>query len=134
MKNLFLIFILSLILPTLSVAQIKLEVEIENLKNNTGQVLIALIDAEENQISGKIGQIQNKKSVIVFEDLEPANYAIKYFHDENTNQELDTNFMGIPKEGYGISNNAYGRFGPKGFEEQLFSLDSDSKIILMTNY
>ena len=134
MKNLYLLFILSLFFSNLSMAQIKLEIEIENLKNNIGNVLLALLDSEGNQISGKMGQIQNKKSIIRFEDLESGAYAIKYIHDENANGKLDKNFMGIPKEGYGISNNAYGFFGPEEFKKQLFVLRSSSKINLETKY
>jgi len=44
-------------------------------------------------------------------------YAIKVFHDENANGELDINFLGIPKESYGFSNHARGRFGPPPFAE-----------------
>lgn len=134
MKNLILFFILTLILPNFSMAQIQLKVEIENLKNDAGNILLALLDSEGKQIIGKIGQIQNKKSIIRFENLELGAYAIKYIHDENANGKLDKTFMGIPKEGYGISNNAYGFFGPEEFEKQLFVLRSSSEIKLQTKY
>ena len=134
MKNLYLLFILTLFFSNLTIAQIKLEVEIENLRNGSGNILVALIDAEKNQVMGKTGQIQNGKSLIVFENLKPEKYAIKYIHDENANGKLDKNFMGIPKEGYGISNNAYGFFGPEEFEKQLFVLRRSSKINLQTKY
>lgn len=134
MKKLPLLFILTLFLSNLTIAQIKLEVEIENIKSDSGNIRLALLDAEEHQIRGEIGQIKNGKSLIIFEDLKPEKYAIKYFHDENSNEELDLNFMGIPKEGYGMSNNAYGRFGPKDFEEWIFSLTSSTKITLRAQY
>jgi len=35
----------------------------------------------------------------------PGRYAIVVIHDENENQKLDRNFFGIPKEGFGFSNN-----------------------------
>ncbi|WP_348675736.1 DUF2141 domain-containing protein [uncultured Abyssibacter sp.] len=41
----------------------------------------------------------------VVADLEPGRYAVIVMHDENDNGEFDMNFMGIPKEGYGYSNN-----------------------------
>ena len=40
-----------------------------------------------------------------FKDLPPGNYAVQVMHDENENGQLDTNFLGIPVEGYGFSNN-----------------------------
>lgn len=58
----------------------------------------------------------------VFEGLQPGRYAVAIIHDENFNKRLDTNFMGIPKEGYGVSNNIVNMFGPPGFDESSFSL------------
>lgn len=37
--------------------------------------------------------------------LPPGRYAIVVLHDENLNQKLDRNFLGIPKEGFSFSNN-----------------------------
>ncbi|MBL0126508.1 MAG: DUF2141 domain-containing protein [Flavobacteriales bacterium] len=44
-------------------------------------------------------------------------YGIKIFHDVNDNGVLDTNWIGIPTEPYGFSNDAMGTFGPPGFKE-----------------
>ena len=62
-----------------------------------------------------------------------GNYAITLFHDENNNMELDTNFLGIPKEPYGFSNNAKSPFGPPGFQAALveFSKEGDEITILL---
>ena len=126
------LLIFTLLLSNWSFAQIRLEVEIENLKSDSGNIRLALLDAEKNQIRGELGQILNRKSTIVFENLKPAKYAIQYYHDENSNGKLDTYFIGLPKEGYGFSNNAYGLFGPKDFEKWIFSLTSNTKITLKT--
>jgi uncharacterized protein (DUF2141 family) len=37
--------------------------------------------------------------------LPEGRYAIAVLHDENSNHKLDRNFIGIPKEGFGFSNN-----------------------------
>jgi uncharacterized protein (DUF2141 family) len=50
------------------------------------------------------------------------------FIDVNGNQEFDTNFLGLPKEQYGFSNNAMGTFGPPKFEPASFILDGYKKI------
>ena len=54
------------------------------------------------------------------EDLPYSQYAVKVFHDENTNSELDTNFLGIPTEDYGFSNNVRGTFGPADYDDAKF--------------
>jgi uncharacterized protein (DUF2141 family) len=43
----------------------------------------------------------------IFRDVKPATYAVSIFQDENDNGKLDTNFLGIPKEGWGFSNNPH---------------------------
>ncbi|MBK8497596.1 MAG: DUF2141 domain-containing protein [Flavobacteriales bacterium] len=53
-------------------------------------------------------------------DLVPGVYAIKIFHDVNNNGELDTNWLGIPTEPYGFSNDAMGTFGPPAFKDASF--------------
>lgn len=46
-----------------------------------------------------------KSARCVFENLKPGTYAVTVHHDENDNRKFDTNFLGIPLEGYGVSNN-----------------------------
>jgi uncharacterized protein (DUF2141 family) len=52
-------------------------------------------------------------------------YAAAVFHDENMNGKFDKNIIGIPKEGYGASNNPERRMRPPSFEETSFSLKTD---------
>ncbi len=40
-----------------------------------------------------------------FTQMPGGTYAAAVIHDENSNNKLDTNFIGVPTEGYGISNN-----------------------------
>lgn len=50
-------------------------------------------------------------------DLPEGDYAVSVFLDENGNRKLDTNFMGIPKERFGFSNNPAVRFGAPSFSQ-----------------
>ena len=54
--------------------------------------------------------------LIDFADLPPGRFAVAVFHDENENDELDVNFIGIPKEGYAFSRDARGFAGPPSFD------------------
>lgn len=40
-----------------------------------------------------------------FPGVEPGRYAVSVMHDQNGNGKFDTNFMGFPKEPWGVSNN-----------------------------
>ena len=61
-------------------------------------------------------------------ELPDGIYAIGLYVDSNKNEKLDTNFFGIPKEQFGFSNNAKGRFGPPSFESASFELDALKEI------
>lgn len=52
-----------------------------------------------------------------FDGLECREYAVAVVHDEDGNGKLDTNFIGIPREGLGASRDARRTFGPPRFED-----------------
>lgn len=61
-----------------------------------------------------------------FDSIPPGEYAFALFHDENDNQVLDQNFLGIPREGFAFSNNAMGTFGPPSWNQAKFTLPANS--------
>ncbi len=67
-------------------------------------------------------------AVCEFTNLPPGHYAISAFQDSNGNSELDKNGFGRPKEKYGFSNNARGRFGPPKYRECRFEV-SDASVL-----
>ncbi len=133
MKKIFAICLI-LVPATLVSAQNSLTVEIVNLKSDKGVAIVALLDEVEETIKDKTSEIKDNTCTIVFNDLKDGSYAIRCFHDENDNGELDTNFIGIPKEGFGFSNDAFGKFGPKKFSEWLFEVQGDTKLQITTKY
>lgn len=120
--------------PFVLSAQLTLTVEIEQLRNNDGKVLLELNNEKEEVIKGYSAVINNNKSIVVIENLSPGKYAFKYFHDENNDEKLNTNFMGIPKEGYGFSNDAKGKFGPPGFDKMIFELNRTDTVFCKPTY
>jgi uncharacterized protein (DUF2141 family) len=65
---------------------------------------------------------QTSSAQIVFTNVPDGVYAVSVFHDENMNQKLDKNFVGVPKEGYGASNNPKKKMGPPNFAETKFQV------------
>lgn len=102
-------------------AQGSIEVTIKNIKEAKGSIRVGLFDKEETflekPIEGKVVKATNGEVTVVFEGLAAGNYAISIIHDENDNGELDSNMMGIPKEGFAFGNNAMGMFGPPDFDK-----------------
>jgi 4,4'-diapolycopenoate synthase len=72
------------------------------------------------------------KQMRIDTDLPPSTYAVAVYEDLNSNHKLDHNFLGIPREPVGASNNPHGRFGPPHFEECSFRMDATPKNITIT--
>ena len=100
-----------------------LTVNIFGLRNNNGDVHIALYDNPDAFPSSDKMLRKVQKPIIDrqvkhrFVDLEPGNYALAAYHDENGNDSFDTNFLSLPIEGYAFSNEAKVFFGPPSFLE-----------------
>ena len=72
------------------------------------------------------------KAETVFRDLAPGVYAVAVLHDENENGKMDKNFVGIPKEGRGASNNPPPARRPPTFEEAKFTLSAPAQTLDIT--
>ncbi|MCL6294346.1 DUF2141 domain-containing protein [Jejuia spongiicola] len=105
-------------------------VNISNFDSNEGKIMVALYDSEDTFLKtvkkGMIGVIENKTSTVTFKNIPDGIYAISVFHDEDNNGKLETNFLGIPKEDTGTSNNAPARFGPPKWEDAKFIIKGKS--------
>jgi uncharacterized protein (DUF2141 family) len=96
------------------------------LSNSKGHILLELRDKNNYVVKGLSEKITNNRCIISINDLKPGNYSFKYFHDENENNVLDTNWLGMPTEGFGFSNNAHGTFGPPPVEKTIFELNGNT--------
>ncbi len=111
-----------------------ISVKVNGLSSNEGKVFLAIYDTEEdfleNTFKGTTSSITNQTCEVIFENIPKGIYAISIFHDENDNGKMDTNFMGIPKEDYGCSNNASGFMGPPKWKDAKFELTNDTTITI----
>jgi len=76
--------------------------------------------------------ITNGQTVVDFDDTPVGNYAIGVLHDENDNGRMDTNWLGIPIEGYGASNNPRNRTSAPSFKSALFKLAPPGLTLVIT--
>ena len=97
------------------------------LHSNDGEVDCALFNSADgfpddaSKAIKKIkSKIENEQATCTFADVAPGDYAVSEFHDENGNGKLDRNFIGMPKEGVGASNDAAGHMGPPKFDDARF--------------
>lgn len=120
-------------LPLLASAD-TLTVTVNNIKK-AGEIHVAVYDNAEafeadrgekggaapGISEGTIEMVQPGSVTYVYE-LPPGTYAIGIFHDINLNNKMDSNFLGIPVEQFGFSNNARALFGRPDFEDAAFVL------------
>lgn len=109
---------------------ISLEMEINNLESNKGPIYIRILDENENPVIVGTSPVINYSSEISFDSISAGKYAIQFFHDENENQKMDFNLIGIPKEKFGSSNDVKPILGPPKFEKMLFEIYQDKKIVM----
>lgn len=115
-----------------------LTIIMSNFRNNQGKACVALFNQEEpfpKSSAKAVGiiytSINDGKSVAVFKNLPGGEYAVSVFHDQNDNKKMDTNFLGMPKEGVGASNNARGHFGPPKYKDAKFNFNGSPQTILI---
>jgi uncharacterized protein (DUF2141 family) len=108
--------------------RVALTVRVNGLSNDRGRVAVALFasaDAFPDQkraLTGQLAKIEKGRAAVRFEGLRPGTYAVAVLHDENQNSKMDFNFLGMPLEGYGFSNDASAPFGPPSFGAAAFEL------------
>ena len=120
-----------------------LELTVNGLQNDQGTVRVALFHTSEayDKSAEDKGAFQSVEIPIqkgvaryVFNGIPYGDYAIKLYHDENGNKKLDTNFVGIPKEPYGFSNNARGTLLAPEYVKAKFTLNAANKAIEIKPY
>ena len=105
-----------------------IHVKILNIRNSTGTVDCALFDSPEgfpievlrSATNVMVIKVRKTQARCDFEDIPPGTYAIAVIHDENMNGKLDTNWLGVPKEGYGFSNDVKALLGVPSFSAASF--------------
>ena len=108
-----------------------IHVKVLNIRNSTGTVDCALFDSPQgfpievlhSATKAMVMKIRHTEARCDFEDIPPGTYALAVVHDENMNGKLDTNWLGIPKEGYGFSNDAKALLTAPSFSAASFQYD-----------
>lgn len=108
-------------------AQSQLEVVVTGIKNGEGDIRVGIFSDKETFLKKAVyGKVVEAKegSIKVIIELEKGVYGVSVIHDENKNGDLDSSFIGIPREGFGFSNNAMGTFGPPRFEKASITVEN----------
>ena len=140
-----LIFKLSIILLIFN-QNLYAETLIVNIESNydKGLALIGIYDKEEHfgkakvnkklnsekVLTGAVTKITNNKAQIKF-DIPFGSYALSGFQDFDNNGVMSGNFLGIPKEPFGFSNDARGKFGPPKWNDAVFIFNTSNQEVTL---
>lgn len=120
-----------------------IHVDILGIRNSTGTVDCALFSSPEGfpneflhfATNVMVIKIRDTKARCDFIDIPPGTYALAVIHDENMNGKLDTKWTGVPKEGYGFSNDAMGFLSAPSFSAASFEYDGQTlDLTIILNY
>ncbi|TNF72268.1 MAG: DUF2141 domain-containing protein [Bacteroidetes bacterium] len=127
-------WILIFCMPVTLFGQFRLEVAARGVETSQGFIQVALYQKEDDFLNFErvfrsvSAPAEEGVTMVVLEDLPAGEYAIAIFHDENGNQELDTNWLGMPRELLGFSRARMKTFGPPGFRECSLILVEDMTV------
>jgi len=124
----------TLVFPIWLFGQNTISVNIHNVPSEEGKINVAVYGSDESFLKSEgvvsTGSVKAHKGMVnlKIKDIPSGEYALAVFHDENENGELDTNWLGIPKEKVAFSKGKMKTFGPPKYEECVFRVNSDHEI------
>lgn len=110
-----------------------LKVTVQNLRTHKGAVHVGLYRACPDfpgckPVELKIVEAKGTTLQTAF-SVEPGDYAVAVYHDQNSNGQMDKRLFGIPKEPYGFSNNYRPVMSAPKFTDCQFNVGDGGKLI-----
>jgi uncharacterized protein (DUF2141 family) len=140
MKKIIFIRVSIMVSVVVFAQQNTLTVNITGINSIKGNVYVYLYTSEESfpiEISEansfKKAEVVSNSVTVIFENLKPGIYAVSVYQDIDANGKINKNFLGIPKEPVGVSNNAEGFMGPPKYKDAKFNLNSNKAIEIKLN-
>jgi uncharacterized protein (DUF2141 family) len=117
----------------------KIHVKIQGIEHENGTLYVGLFTEDDKFLKeatwNKSMIVGNEKTFQVsFENIPLGTYAVSVYHDLDDNGQLDTNFIGIPSEPVGFSNDHQPKMGPPKFKGAKFSLSGNEMDLTVNMY
>jgi len=113
-----------------------ISVNVGPLRNSKGSLVCRLHASAEGfprtgtGIVARRVRIAGASARCVFDNVAPGTYAVVVLHDENDNRQCDRNRLGIPLEGYGVSNNHTYAMSAPTWQESKFVVEGGKERVL----
>ena len=109
-----------------------IHVHVHSIRNAQGTVKAVLYGPDSNTflVKGKKADSEREPAeegsmTLCVAAPDKGRYAVVVYHDENDNHKFDRNWIGLPTEGFGVSNNPTLFLAPPNFEESAFEVNGD---------
>lgn len=120
-------------------ADTTVSVEIAGIGGSDGQMVVSVYDSKKSWLKRPIMQevvscesVGEDGTMSVEISMPAGEYAVHVYHDLDSNGKMKANFIGIPKEPTGVSNDAKGKMGPPKFRDAAFAV-ADEPVTLPIN-
>ncbi|MBW4633323.1 MAG: DUF2141 domain-containing protein [Iphinoe sp. HA4291-MV1] len=120
-----------------------LTVVVNGLHHKNGEVCLRIYSNEKgfplsdtSGVQSGCTQIKGSSVKKQFSGLKPGTYAVAVVDDQNGDRKLNSDFLGIPQEGFGISKNPTVsiRTGTPKFRDASFPLKKNTTINIVMKY
>lgn len=116
-----------------------LKVVMDNIKSGEGQIVISLYKPDSDFPDKPFKYVRVKKTgssklYYTFKDLAKGKYAVILLDDENEDNDMNYNFVGIPKEGFGFSNNVKPKMSTPKFSQCSFDVSGSASTTIKFIY
>ena len=139
--NFFVVVVLSAAASSVGVSQVpvnpcpsegkSIHIHVHGIRSASGTVKASLYgpDPKSFLVKGKKADkerepAQQGSMTLCVAAPDVGKYAVAVYHDENDNHKFDRNLIGLPTEGFGVSNNPSFLAAPS-FEESSFEVNGD---------
>ncbi|TYC11427.1 DUF2141 domain-containing protein [Bizionia gelidisalsuginis] len=112
----------------------ELALTITNIQSVKGTIEIGVFNTHDNYLKEGAAYknysivVTDNSETIIIKDLPKGEYAISMYHDKNSDDKCNKNFLGIPKEAFGFSNNIIPKFSAPSYEDCKFVLNDNEKM------
>lgn len=112
----------------------KLTIKISNIEKIKGEIKVGVFNTDTHflkegyAIKNYSVKVENNTAILTIVDLPKGEYAITMYHDQNSDNECNRNFIGIPKEPYAFSNNIKPKMSAPKYKDCKFDLTENKTL------
>ena len=112
-----------------------LKLVVEGVRNTRGVIGVLVFNSPagwpgdvSSAFTSEAVPAQSPETVLEVHNLPAGEYAVVVLHDENLNMKLDRNWLGKPKEQWGMSNNPHFAHSAPSFGSARFPFAGDEEL------